>query len=306
MNWFAIRRSLSSSLRNEAGPVRRIANRPPHPRQLISQLISPSEVLMRPRLLPLRHQPERPLVTLSTLLRLGKGAETDELEHLRHGTSCRILRNLAAVRFPNQLKNLGESPRRIEVISQSLSERLEPGPGGGVAGPSPQFARRPLPLVPPSRRINRVLPKEVPKPLDPGNRFLHLPLAKSQRLPVMPRDQISDHSLTPVGIERSRELKDVAFRFRHLRRPGLDHPVVHPEPGKGAPRPLGLGDLVLVVGEDEVRTATVDGEGGAQLVSSWGLCAFQRAKSRRSCFSEAEPASSPWSMSSGRRFESLP
>src|SRR5215207_1196905 len=167
MNWFAIRRSLSSSLRNEAGPVRRIANHPPHPRQLIPQLISQSEVLSGPSLLPLRHQPKRPLVALSTLLRLGKGAETDELQHRRNHFSSRSLRNLPPVRFPNQLKNLSERPRRIEDIGKSLSERLAPGPGGGVAGPSPLFARRPLPLVPPSRRINRVLPKEVPKPLDP-------------------------------------------------------------------------------------------------------------------------------------------
>src|SRR5215204_2750638 len=265
MNWFAIRRSLSSSLRNEAGPVGRVTHRPPHPRQLIPQLISPSKVLSGSSVLPLRHQLQRPPVALSTLLRLSKGAETDELKHLCNHPSSRNLRNLTPVRFPNQLKDLSERLRRIEVIRQSLPERLASGPGGGVAGPSPLFARRPLPLVPPSRRTNRVLPKEGPKPLDPGNRFLHLPLAKSQRLPVMPRDQVSDHSLAPIGVKRSRELKDVPFRFRHLRRPGLDHPVVHPEPGKGPPRPLGLGDLVLVVGEDEVRTATVDGEGGAEL-----------------------------------------
>ena len=38
-----------------------------------------------------------------------------------------------------------------------------------------------------------------------------------------------------------------------------DHPVVHPDPREGhAARGLGLGDLVLVVGEDEVRAAAVD------------------------------------------------
>ena len=47
-------------------------------------------------------------------------------------------------------------------------------------------------------------------------------------------------------------------------------------------------------------------QGESQEVSSPSLCAFHRAKSRGSSFSEAEPASSPWSMSSGRRFESFP
>ena len=47
-------------------------------------------------------------------------------------------------------------------------------------------------------------------------------------------------------------------------------------------------------------------QGESQQVSSPSLCAFQRAKSSGSSFSEAEPASSPWSMSSVRRLESLP
>ena len=47
-------------------------------------------------------------------------------------------------------------------------------------------------------------------------------------------------------------------------------------------------------------------QGESQLVSSPSLCAFQSAKSSGSSLSEAEPASSPWSMSSGRRLESLP
>ena len=47
-------------------------------------------------------------------------------------------------------------------------------------------------------------------------------------------------------------------------------------------------------------------QGEPQEVSSPSLCAFQRAKSSGSSFSESEPASSPWSMSSGLRFESFP
>ena len=46
--------------------------------------------------------------------------------------------------------------------------------------------------------------------------------------------------------------------------------------------------------------------GEGQALSSSGLRAFQSAKSSGSSFSDSVPASSPWSMSSGSRFESLP
>ena len=92
---------------------------------------------------------------------------------------------------------------------------------------------------------------------------------------------------------------------------------------------LGLGDLVLVMGEDEVDAAAVDLEVGAQLllghrraldvpagaplapgalprgVLAW-LRAFQSAKSSGFSLRLCVPASSPWSISSGSRFESLP
>ena len=47
-------------------------------------------------------------------------------------------------------------------------------------------------------------------------------------------------------------------------------------------------------------------QGDSQALSSSGLRAFQSAKSSGSSFSGSLPASSPWSMSSGPRFESLP
>ncbi len=47
-------------------------------------------------------------------------------------------------------------------------------------------------------------------------------------------------------------------------------------------------------------------QGEGHEVSSPSLTAFHRAKSSRSCFSEAVPASSPWSISSGSRLESFP
>src|SRR5690242_14172080 len=110
MNWFAIRRSQPSRLRNQTRTLGGIPHDPPHPRQLVPKLIGPRKVPRRPSLLPLPHQLQSPLVALGTFLGLGRGAETDKLEHLPHRLSSRILRNLPPVRFPDQLKDLGESP----------------------------------------------------------------------------------------------------------------------------------------------------------------------------------------------------
>src|SRR5215213_8459076 len=267
MNWFAIRRSQSSNLRHKARTLGRVTNGPPHPSKLVPKLIRPSKVLLRPSLLTLLHQLLSPLIPLSTLLRLGKGAETDELQHLRDPVSCRILRNVTPVRFSHKLKNLSKRLRRIEVISKRIAKRLLSGSGsvlglrGRLAGPSPLFARRVSPGGP-----QRLVPKEIPQPLNPSHRFLHLLGPKGKRLPIVPRDQVSHDRLAPISIKRRGELKDIPLGFRHLRRIGLDHPVVHPDPGEGPPRPLGLGDLVLMVGEDEVGAAAVDREGGAELL----------------------------------------
>ena len=79
-------------------------------------------------------------------------------------------------------------------------------------------------------------------------------VGEGERLAVVAGDQVGDHRLAPVAVERLGELEDVALRLRHLLLVGLDHPVVHPDPGeRDAPGRLGLGDLVLVVGEDEVE-----------------------------------------------------
>ena len=51
---------------------------------------------------------------------------------------------------------------------------------------------------------------------------------------------------------------------------GADHAVVHPDAGEGHAGRLGLGDLVLVVGEDQVAAAAVDVEAGAQVAQPHG------------------------------------
>ena len=247
------------------------------------------------------------------LLGLGERLEAEQVEHLEHG--CRRPGNVAPVCLADQVEGLGQRPRRVEVVGQRVEERLPALHRVGVG----------LPRLP-----RRALAEEVPQPLDPRPRLLELLGAEGQRLAVVAREQVGDDRLAPVAVERLGELEDVALRLRHLLAVGLDHPVVHPDPGEGPARRLGLRDLVLVVGEDEVGAAAVDRErrrparpppspstrcasrAGRVPRASPSRCprppcrAFQSAKSSRSSFSDSEPASSPWSISSVPRLESLP
>ena len=56
----------------------------------------------------------------------------------------------------------------------------------------------------------------------------------------------------------------------HLLAGVADHAVVHPDAGERQAGRLGLGDLVLVVREDEVAAAAVDVEAGAQVAQAHG------------------------------------
>ena len=77
----------------------------------------------------------------------------------------------------------------------------------------------------------------------------------------MARDEVHDERVAAELVERVGEQADVPFGLRHLLVVEAEHPVVHPQPREGLPAPgLRLRDLVLVVGEDEVRAAAVDVE----------------------------------------------
>src|SRR5262249_22135140 len=65
--------------------------------QPIANLIRPREILRRPRLLPLLQKPLCLVVDLSTLIWLSKGAEADELEHLRQSPSSFAPANLSPI-----------------------------------------------------------------------------------------------------------------------------------------------------------------------------------------------------------------
>ncbi len=109
-------------------------------------------------------------------------------------------------------------------------------------------------------------PEEVPQPLHHRHRLLHLLHPERQRLPIVPRHQEHHHRLAPIPLQRLRKLKDVPLGFRHLLVPGPHHPVVHPDPRERLPVRLRLRDLVLVMGEHQIRATPVDGELGPQLL----------------------------------------
>src|SRR4051794_32006149 len=217
----------SRSSRDKLRALNRVPHFPTQLSQLVAKRVSALEVLGEPRFLAFLHELRGLPIGLDPLIWPRKGAEADYVEHLGESPSCFPPVNLPTIRFTHQLKRLSKSPRRIEVIGKRIAEgihpghRSGPGAGGGVPRRSPAVVWGPLPRLPPSALTNRVLPKEVPQPLDPGYRFLHLLLPKSQRLPVVPRDQVRNDSVAPVAIERLRELEDVPLALRHLLRVGL-------------------------------------------------------------------------------------
>ena len=91
-------------------------------------------------------------------------------------------------------------------------------------------------------------------------------LDEVERLPPVPRREEEEHVSRPPLVEGVLQRDVVADRLVHLLAAELEHPVVHPELGE---RPPGarLGDLVLVVREDEVEPAAVDLEVGAEVLS---------------------------------------
>jgi hypothetical protein len=68
-----------------------------------------------------------------------------------------------------------------------------------------------------------------------------------------------------VRVEGVVQRREVAERLRHLLAADLDHARVDPVAGEGVSRRLGLGALVLVVGEHEVVAGAMQVESLPQL-----------------------------------------
>ena len=115
--------------------------------------------------------------------------EADQLKHLRQdgnsraaGTSPRFASPTSSNTSARARGVLKSSAR----ASRKLSSRSARGVRGRLDGASPLLRRRDLPRLP----APPMLPEEVPQPLDLSHRLLHLLRPESQRLPVVPRDQV--------------------------------------------------------------------------------------------------------------------
>ena len=86
----------------------------------------------------------------------------------------------------------------------------------------------------------------------------------------MRREEVREHHGGLVAVEHLAQQEDVAHALGHLLALAADHAVVHPDAGERQARRLALGDLVLVVREDEVAAAAVHVEAGAQVAQAHG------------------------------------
>ena len=99
------------------------------------------------------------------------------------------------------------------------------------------------------------------------------------------------------------EVDDVAQRLAHLGLAEVEQAVVHPVPGERQPGRAGLGDLVLVVREDQVEPAAVDVELGAQVApgtSPSTRCASRAGRDPTARASTRRPARQAWRPSTAR------
>ena len=89
-----------------------------------------------------------------------------------------------------------------------------------------------------------------------------------QRLAVVHRDQRIAHDFRGIPAQRITDREVVVQRLAHLLAARHHHRVVQPVPGEGLRTRVGLrlGDLVLMMREDEIVAATMDIEPHAQVL----------------------------------------
>ena len=105
----------------------------------------------------------------------------------------------------------------------------------------------------------------LPDPRRRRGRLLQPGLVVFQRLAPMALGEVHQQRLRAVSLERLAEPEHVANRLRHLLGVEPEHPVVHPDlRQRTARRRLRLRCLVLVMGKDQVRSAAMDLEVGAE------------------------------------------
>ena len=109
----------------------------------------------------------------------------------------------------------------------------------------------------------------IRKPRKAGLRVLQAFVAEIQRTAVMRLQNEKPHDLPRIFFENIRHRKEVVQRLAHLLVVDRDKAVVHPIPGEAvrtAAIRLRLGNLVLMVREDQVAAAAMEIKGFAQIL----------------------------------------
>ena len=170
-----------------------------------------------------------------------------ERQNLEHLAQVLVAHLLALVGLPDPCPDLGERPRRVEVVGERVEEALAMLLEVGRRGPGDEPAAG------------------LAQPLHAGLRLRHRLVGEAQRLAVVPGDEEQDHGVAAPALEDVAEQRDVADALGHLLLAHLEHPVVHPDRRElGAARHARLRGLVLVVREDQVVAAAVDVEPDAE------------------------------------------
>ena len=144
-----------------------------------------------------------------------------------------------------QLVEVGERPRRVEIIVKGGSDRRQARPIIVRTRPAP--------------------------PLDPGHGIIEVPVVPLPVEPVVMRQQRGAHGGGVCPLEQVVDEDEVAERLRHLGAVQADEADVEPVPDEGPTRHrLALGGLALVVREDEIPSPAVDVEGLAELSQRQG------------------------------------
>ena len=279
---------------------RRVAHLPAELGELVADLVGALEVLSPPGPPRARRAAPRPRRPAPSSLGLGERLEPERASSI--STQRRRGAPATSPRFasPTSSKTSAIARGRVEVVGQRVAEA--PRDGRGPAEPA-SLAGSPAPAGCSGRSSGAARPGPRPAP--------SARVAERQRLAVVAGDQVSDDRLAPVPVERLRELEDVALRLRHLLGVGLDHPVVHPDPGEAAARAAsdwaisfswwgktrsepppwiakdGRRAPASAIAEHSMCQPGRPGpQGESQQVSSPSLCDFQRAKSSGLSLSE--------------------
>ena len=199
-----------------------------------------------------------------------KAEHAGELVEEREGKAAQLLRRRLrgkrGVHVAGKVEQRGERIRRVEIVVHGFDElravRFQPLADRGLAL---RFAGRAV------RQQEHEVAAAVVEPFEGGAALLDDLHAVVDGAAVVGGDHEIADRLIAVFLRHVAHGEEVAEALAHLAVVHVDVAVVHPVVREGhAVAALALGDLVLVVGEDEVLPAAVDVDRPAQIAARHG------------------------------------